>query len=140
MFNTKAMKVFFVVIVIANLFMPLKITSNGLSFSFSIFNLIVIAITFYALLNGLGYFGQNIPFLPIGMVRIVQGLFYYIVRPGKFNWYGFIVLVIIDAFFILFLFMDRRNYTYVEEEDEDSEESNDENSEDIGDMNHEVQH
>lgn len=127
MLNTKIMKIFFVVIVIANMFIPLKATSNGIAISFSIFNLIVIGITFYSLLNGLGYFGQNIPFLAVGFVRIIQGLFYYIIRPGTFNWYGFIILVILDVLFILFLFMDRRNYSYIEEEDDEEDEYDEEN-------------
>lgn len=123
LFNTKIMKVFFVILVLANVFIPLKITSDGVTFSFSIFNLIVIIVTFYALLNGLGYFGQNIPFLAVGLVRVIQCLFYYLIRPGSFNWYGFIILVILDVLFILFLFMDRRNYTYVEEEDDGDDEN-----------------
>ena len=56
MFNTKLMKVFYIVLVIANLFVPLKKSTDGYVFSISIFNIIALGILFYALLIGLGYF------------------------------------------------------------------------------------
>lgn len=119
MFNTKLMKLFYAVIFISNLAIPLKLTDSGVAFSISVFNIIALGVLLYALLNGLGYFRQNIPFLWIGAIRICQGIYKFIISPDKFNWYGFAVLVVLDFLFICFLFMDRRNYSYVEEEDTD---------------------
>lgn len=124
MFNTKLMKVFYIVLVIANLFVPLKKSTGGYVFSISIFNIIALGILFYALLIGLGYFRHNIPFLWLGVLRIVQGLYKFLIHPENFNWYGFLILVLMDVFFIFFLLMDKRNYSYVEEED-DSDDSDD---------------
>ena len=114
MFNTKLMKVFYIVLVIANLFVPLKKSTGGYVFSISIFNIIALGILFYALLIGLGYFRHNIPFLWLGVLRIVQGLYKFLIHPENFNWYGFLVLVL----------MDKRNYSYVEEEDDSDDSEN----------------
>ena len=127
MFNTKLMKVFYIVLVIANLFVPLKKSTDGYVFSISIFNIIALGILFYALLIGLGYFRHNIPFLWLGVLRIVQGLYKFLIHPENFNWYGFLVLVLMDVFFIFFLLMDKRNYSYVEEEDDSDDLDDSEN-------------
>ena len=117
------MKVFYAILVLGNIFIPLKRGTDGYTFSISIFNIIALFILFYALLIGLGYFRHNIPFLWLGVLRIVQGLYKFLIRSEYFNWYGFLILILMDVFFIFFLMMDRRNYSYVEEEaEEDNEE------------------
>lgn len=123
MFNTKLMKIFYVILFLINIFIPLKSSGSGYVFSISVFNLIALVILFYATLNGLGYFKQNIPFLWLGVVRICQGIYNFLFHSETFNWYSFIVLVVFDVLFIFFLFMDRKNYTYVEEEEEEEEEN-----------------
>lgn len=122
MFNTKLMKIFFVILCLANVLIPLKSNGNGYVFSISAFNLVALGILFYATLNGLGYFKQSIPFLWLGVLRIVQGIYNFLFHQNTFNWYMFAVLIVLDVFFIFFLFMDRKNYTYVEEDAEEEEE------------------
>ena len=81
---------------------------------------------FYAMLIGLGYFKQNIPFLWVGVLRIVQGIYKFLIHPEAFIWYGYLALVLVDVFYIFFLMMDRRNYSYVEEDADEDEEDNEE--------------
>lgn len=126
MFNTKLMKIFYAGLVLGNLFIPMKIGSGGYTFSISIFNMIALVIMFYAMLIGLGYFKQNIPFLWVGVLRIVQGIYKFLIHPEAFNWYGYLALVLMDVFYIFFLMMDRRNYSYVEEDADEDEEDNEE--------------
>lgn len=126
MFNTKLMKIFYAGLVLGNLFIPMKRGSGGYTFSISIFNIIALVIMFYALLIGLGYFKQNIPFLWVGVLRIVQGIYKFLIHPEAFNWYGYLALVLMDVFYIFFLMMDRRNYSYVEEDADEDEEDNEE--------------
>lgn len=126
MFNTKLMKIFYAGLVLGNLFIPMKKGSDGYTFSISIFNIIALVIMFYAMLIGLGYFKQNIPFLWVGVLRIVQGIYKFLIHPEAFNWYGYLALVLVDVFYIFFLMMDRRNYSYVEEDADEDEEDNEE--------------
>lgn len=126
MFNTKLMKIFYAGLVLGNLFIPMKRGSSGYTFSISIFNMIALVIMFYAMLIGLGYFKQNIPFLWVGVLRIVQGIYKFLIHPEAFNWYGYLALVLMDVFYIFFLMMDRRNYSYVEEDADEDEEDNEE--------------
>lgn len=126
MFNTKLMKIFYAGLVLGNLFIPMKRGNGGYTFSISIFNMIALVIMFYAMLIGLGYFKQNIPFLWVGVLRIVQGIYKFLIHPEAFNWYGYLALVLMDVFYIFFLMMDRRNYSYVEEDADEDEEDNEE--------------
>ena len=126
MFNTKLMKIFYAGLVLGNLFIPMKRGNGGYTFSISIFNMIALVIMFYAMLIGLGYFKQNIPFLWLGVLRIVQGIYKFLIHPEAFNWYGYLALVLMDVFYIFFLMMDRRNYSYVEEDADEDEEDNEE--------------
>lgn len=126
MFNTKLMKIFYVGLALGNLFIPMKRGNGGYTFSISIFNMIALVIMFYAMLIGLGYFKQNIPFLWVGVLRIVQGIYKFLIHPEAFNWYGYLALVLMDVFYIFFLMMDRRNYSYVEEDADEDEEDNEE--------------
>ena len=105
------MKIFYAGLVLGNLFIPMKKGSGGYTFSISIFNIIALVIMFYAMLIGLGYFKQNIPFLWVGVLRIVQGIYKFLIHPEAFNWYGYLALVLMDVFYIFFLMMDRRNYS-----------------------------
>lgn len=115
--NMKLMKFFYIILVIANVAMPLGLEGESLRFGFSAFNLLVLGFQFYGLLSGLGYFSQQIPFLPVSLVRLAQGLYRFVMSPNQFNWIGFGILVVFDILFIAFLFMDRRDYSYVEEEE-----------------------
>lgn len=126
MFNTKLMKIFYAGLVLGNLFITMKRGNGGYTFSISIFNMIALVIMFYAMLIGLGYFKQNIPFLWVGVLRIVQGIYKFLIHPEAFNWYGYLALVLMDVFYIFFLMMDRRNYSYVEEDADEDEEDNEE--------------
>ena len=126
MFNTKLMKIFYACLVLGNLFIPMKRGNGGYTFSISIFNMIALVIMFYAMLIGLGYFKQNIPFLWVGVLRIVQGIYKFLIHPEAFNWYSYLALVLMDVFYIFFLMMDRRNYSYVEEDADEDEEDNEE--------------
>ena len=126
MFNTKLMKIFYACLALGNLFIPMKRGSGGYTFSISNFNIIALVIMFYAMLIGLGYFKQNIPFLWVGVLRIVQGIYKFLIHPEAFNWYGYLALVLMDVFYIFFLMMDRRNYSYVEEDADEDEEDNEE--------------
>ena len=125
MFNTKLMKIFYAGLALGNLFIPMK-RGSGYTFSISIFNIIALIIMFYAMLIGLGYFKQNIPFLWVGVLRIVQGIYKFLIHPEAFNWYGYLALILMDVFYIFFLMMDRRNYSYVEEDADEDEEDNEE--------------
>lgn len=124
------MKIFYACLVLGNLFIPMKRGNGGYTFSISIFNMIALVIMFYAMLIGLGYFKQNIPFLWVGVLRIVQGIYKFLIHPEAFNWYGYLALVLMDVFYIFFLMMDRRNYSYVEEDvEEDADEDEEDNEE-----------
>lgn len=116
MFNVHVMKVAFVVITILNLALPIYKTG----YKFSIFQCIVPIIWFYGLLNGIGYFKQEVPVLGIGILRIFEGLFYFIIARSKFNWGMFLIFIIMDILYAFFFYLDRNSYYYIDEVEEDN--------------------
>ena len=114
MFNVKVMKVAYIFIALFNILSPIYNTG----YVFSVFQIAIPIIWFYGLLNGIGYFSQEVPVLGIGLVRIFEGLFYFVIARSKFNWILFIVFIIIDIVYALFLYLDRNSYYYITEEEE----------------------
>lgn len=114
MFNVRVMKIAYVMIALFNLCAPIYTTG----YKFSLFQVVIPIIWFYGLLNGIGYFNQEVPILGIGLVRIFEGLFYYVVARGSFNWVLFIVFIVMDSLYSLFMYLDRNSYYYITEEEE----------------------
>ena len=112
MVNTVIMKVFYVVIVLVNLLLPYH---RDWHWSFSIFQLAIVITWFFGLMGGLGYFNQNTPILPLGIIRILQIGLYLLFKHKAVNWIIIGIYLALDATFLLFLLFDKANYEYVEE-------------------------
>ena len=123
MFNLLVMKIFFVVISIVNIAIPLF--SDGV-WRFNVFQFIMVGIWFYALLCALGWFcittndvdgdmeilETKTPLLPIVFTRVVEGGFYWITAASEFNWKYFGIVILIDLVFFIFLILDKASYGY----------------------------
>ena len=112
MFNVTVMKVLYVVIVFVNIFISQK---KGVFFSLNIFQIVLCVTWFFGLLGGLGYFGQKIPIIPLGIIRVLEALYYGLLR-GKLNWWVFAIQVMLDIIYFTFLLFDKSNYAYEKEE------------------------
>ena len=66
-------------------------------------------------MGGLGYFNQNTPILPLGIIRILQIGLYLLFKHKAVNWIIIGIYLALDAIFLLFLLFDKANYEYVEE-------------------------
>lgn len=111
MFNVTVMKVLYVIIVFVNIFISQK---KGVFFSLNIFQIILCVAWFFGLLGGLGYFGQKLPIIPLGIIRVLEALYYGLLR-GKLNWWVFAIQVMLDIIYFTFLLFDKSNYAYEKE-------------------------
>ena len=120
MFNIKVMKILYLVIVCLNIFLPIK---AGMIFYLSIPQIIICFIWLFGLLNGMGYFSQHLPILPIGITRFIEILYYGVLR-GSMNWWAFAIQVMVDIIYFTFLVFDKSNYTYEREVTQDGIKAN----------------
>ena len=111
--NVKLMKVFFTVIAFVDLLLSIR---KEQFLGFSVLQVVVVIIWFIGLLNGIGYFSQTVPMLPITIVRILEIIFYGLIR-GNANWLHFALMVILDVLFMAFLYADKIQYEYIYEEE-----------------------
>lgn len=130
LFNLKLSKCIFAVIVIINLILPIY---NNQIMKFNVFQLVAIGIWGYGLLSHLGYFKTqvfdgsegkimyepNTPIVKIGFLRIVELIYFLVLKRDVFNWKVFLILLACDVFYIVFLIMDKSRYVFEMEENED---------------------
>lgn len=128
--NLVLSKVIFIILLICNLALPL----TGKVMQLNLFQLILCGIWAYGLLSHLGYFKTqvsdgsdgiiryepNTPIIPIGLLRIAEFLFYFLIRKDIINWSIFLGLLIGDLVYLMFLLLDKANYVF-EMEDEDGD-------------------
>lgn len=111
-----------------NLIIPLRV---GFVWKFSIFQLVVAVTWIFAMLtstgvlcrnlhevqNGMALYEQNLApaLLIIAVTRILEFLFYFILRRSSINWTLFIIIVIADVILFVILYFDKLNYGYAKE-------------------------
>lgn len=127
MVNIYISRCLFLIIAVCNFALPLY---NTKQFNTFILQFVIEAVWLYGLLSQAGYFKTpvsddlddtihyefNIPFLAIGLLRIVETGYFYLVKRDVMNWKMFLVLVIMDVVYTAFLLMDKSRY-YFESED-----------------------
>lgn len=72
---------------------------------------VVILIHGWGLLNGLSYFSQSVPAVPVLGVRLVQVGWYLYFKD--INWIPFSILLVLDILFILYLYNHKSKYEYI---------------------------
>ena len=117
MFNVTIMKIGFVIIALTNFFLPVY---KDTYFQFSLFQIGVIIIWFYGLMNGIGYGHQNVPIVAIGLLRIAEAGYHALIHFEKTNWWVFLVFIVMDVIYLAFLLIDKSSYTYTTEEVDNS--------------------
>lgn len=116
MVNITIMKILYVLTLFINLLIPIK---RSTFFYVSLFQIIIVIIWFFGLLGGMGFFDQRTPILPIGVVRLIEIIYYGVIRTGFINWIALGIYIIFDIIYIAFLFFDKANYEYKSEVFED---------------------
>jgi hypothetical protein len=108
MLRLTLLKAVFTILAIFNMFLPIfNPTSIGLS---SLFQWVIVAIHFIGLLNGIGYFNQWVPLVPLFFVRVGEVLFYVFLSKKDIYWPVFSIVLIVDMLFILLLLMTKSKY------------------------------
>ena len=118
MFNITVMKIGFAIIALVNLFFPVY---KDEVFQFSLFQIGAVGIWFFGMLGGMGYLNQSIPIVQIGLLRIFEVMFYVILRLDRVNWWAFLIFIILDVAYLVFLLLDKANYSYEYEEVDNSD-------------------
>ena len=111
MFNVTVMKVLYVIIVFVNIFVSQK---KGVLISLNLLQIALCFAWFFGLLGGLGYFGQRLPIIPLGIIRLLEVLYYGVLR-SRMNWWVFVIQVMLDIIYFTFLLFDKSNYAYEKE-------------------------
>ena len=95
-------------------------------------NWIILCIWVYGLLASLGfvkkYLSENedgvieydtpIPFLPVGILRILEYMYYAWLRRMTINYKVFALLIALDVMYTIILLLDKSNNYYVSEEED----------------------
>lgn len=130
LFNLHVSKGIFAVLVFINLVLPLY---SGQIMKFNLFQLIIVLVWSYGLLSHLGFFKTqvsdgtegkilyepNTPIVQIGILRLIELIYFLALKREVFNWKVFILLIVWDVFYIIFLLLDKSRYVFeMEEEDE----------------------
>lgn len=132
LFIPQVLKALYVIILGVNLFMP--ISSDG-KWGFSLFQIAACIIHFIGLLAGIGYlivsthefrdgaelFEQrtSLPIMLIGILRVFQFAYYFMLKQAKINWVRFSVLIVIDVIYVMILLLDKARYGYAKKDAED---------------------
>ena len=125
-------KIIYTIVVLFNLFVPLFDAKLGVNVN--VFQIAVIVIWTYGMLCSLGYFKKvvsksngvckyeiSIPIVPLGIVRILEGMFYAFLSEVVINWKMFIACIAVDVIYLLLILMDKSNYYYMSVEEEDND-------------------
>lgn len=127
--NLKISKIIYAVILFCNLVLPLQ----GEFMKLDVLQLIAVIIWTYALLSQLGYFRTqisdgsdgvirfepNTPIIQICLLRAIQFGYLFMIKKEIVNWKVFIIVFVLDMFYLVFLLFDKSRYVFeMEGEDE----------------------
>lgn len=116
------MKGIFIAIVLMNLFLPTTrldtaavsvLAGLGLKLLLVLCTAMIIIFHFWGLLNGLGYFNQSVPMVPIIIIRAVES--FLLGANGAVNWVPFGITLFLDLVFLIYLLKDKSSYEYIRE-------------------------
>lgn len=123
MANVYIARVLFLIIVVFNFALPLYSTKR---FNTFILQFVIEGLWLYGILSQSGYFKIpvsddldntvhyefNIPFLAVGLLRIVETVYFYLTKRDVMNWKVFLTLVVMDVVFTAFLLVDKSYYYF----------------------------
>ncbi len=123
MANIYIARVLFLIIVVFNFALPLYSTKR---FNTFILQFVIEGLWLYGILSQSGYFKIpvsddldntvhyefNIPFLAVGLLRIVETGYFYLTKRDVMNWKVFLTLVVMDVVFTAFLLVDKSHYYF----------------------------
>ena len=126
MINIYVSRVLFLMITVCNFALPLYSTKR---FNTFILQFVIVLVWLHGLLSQSGYFKIpvsddledtvhyefNIPFLAIGLLRILETGYFYLMKRSIMNWKVFLALVIMDIVYTAFLLMDKSRYYFESE-------------------------
>ena len=123
MANVYIARVLFLIIVVFNFALPLYSTKR---FNTFILQFVIEGLWLYGILSQSGYFKIpvsddldntvhyefNIPFLAVGLLRIVETGYFYLTKRDVMNWKVFLTLVVMDVVFTALLLVDKSHYYF----------------------------
>lgn len=130
-FNLIVIRALGILIIILNWILPL---SSTYKWEFSIFRLLVTLIYAYGILTSTGVlcintrvkqgdmilFEQNVAsvVLVLGLIRIAQAIYYFVLKRDIINWIVIAFLVVLDIVYLIITMVDKSNYGYALQEEE----------------------
>lgn len=130
-FNPIVIRTLGILIIVLNWILPLAATYK---WEFSVFRLIISGIYVYGILTSTGIlcintrvkqddmvlFEQNVSIvvLLIGLTRIAQAVYYFVLKKNVVNWIIIAFLVALDIIFLIIAMMDKSNYGYAIQDEE----------------------
>lgn len=131
MFKPAFIRFLWIVIVALNWVLPLR---QDYVWNFSLFRVIITIIWTYGMLtatgvlcvnthvreNGMILYEQNTSAVitSLGIMRILQVVYYALLRRTTVSWTIFIVLTVLDVVYLLIIILDKSSYGYAVEEKE----------------------
>ena len=61
----------------------------------------------------------SLPIMLIGILRVFQFAYYFMLKQAKINWVRFSVLIVIDVIYVMILLLDKARYGYAKKDVED---------------------
>ena len=55
----------------------------------------------------------------IGILRVFQFAYYFMLKQARINWVRFSVLIVIDVIYVMILLLDKARYGYAKKDVED---------------------
>ena len=123
MANIYIARVFYAILVILNVLVPVY---AGKSINTFFAQYLVLIFWGYAILSQAGIFKvpvpsdvdddihyeANVPLLQVGLTRILEAVYFAVLKGDVVNWKVFIVYIVLDALFASFLLMDKSRYYF----------------------------
>lgn len=130
-FNLIVIRTLGILVIILNWILPLAATYK---WEFSVFRLIITGIYIYGILTSTGIlcintrvkqddmvlFEQNVSLvvLLLGLTRIAQAIYYFVLKKDVVNWIVVAFLVVLDIVFMIITMIDKSNYGYALQDEE----------------------
>lgn len=131
LFKPILIRFLWLVILALNWILPLN---KDFNWNFSIFRVLISIIWTYGMLTSTGILCQNthvhengmiiyeqntsVVIMAIGLSRIFQLVYYFILKRHVINWSVIILLIVFDIIYLLIIIMDKSSYGYAMEEKE----------------------
>lgn len=128
LFVPQVIKILTLIVCIGNLVAPIY---NGFRWHFSLFQIAISGVWIFAGMTATGKCCRNLHIVEdgvmlyeqnlspvvilLGIIRIVETVYYLLLHRSDMSWFMLGILVVIDVLFLIFLYMDKIHYGYAKE-------------------------